>query len=197
MRSLILGAAIACAVLFCGVAQADTVTLSYTYDYTDGGYFAPPDVILDHPPFYRGLDEDWGWTQQLVTVPSNATGIVAATLSINAWDVDYYVSYPDVSEIDVIYVNGVEVGILDDTGGRNWVSTTFDLPESVLDDLWNDGEIDIYMDIDIERGGSRVTLGESVLNVTYTTGAVPEPATIGLLGIGALLALKRRRSRIR
>jgi hypothetical protein len=51
------------------------------------------------------------------------------------------------------------------------------------------------VDVDSETGGSRVTLGSSVLTITYTTDVVPEPATVGLLGMGALLALKRRRTR--
>jgi hypothetical protein len=190
MRLPIVAAAMVCAVLFCGAVHADTVTVVDTRDYTDEAYFAPPGVILDHQPYYRGSWEDWGWSHDLTTVPSNATGIVSATLSISAWDVDYYDG-----ELDVIYANNVAIGTLGETWGREWGTSTFALPESVLDDLWEDGELSIYINIDSDNTGQRVTLSDSVLTIVYSTTPVPEPATVGLLGIGALLALKRRRSR--
>ncbi len=191
MRSATVSVAILCAALFCGVANADTVTLNYTMDYEDGGYFAPPDVILDHWPWYRGSNEDWGWTHDLVTIPSNATGILAATLTISAWDVDAWDG-----QVDLIYANGVQLGSLDGTSGRQWGATTFDLPTSVLDDLWEDGNVYVSIDIDSDPSGHRLALGDSVLQVTYSTGVIPEPATVGLLGLGALMALKRRRFRL-
>ena len=188
MKLRAVAAGVVCVALLCGAAHADTVTVVNTVDWDDGYYFAPPDVILDHWPYYRGCREDWGWSHDLATVPANATGILSATLSISAWDVDYYDG-----EIDLIYANGVAVGALDGTWIYQWGTSTFSLPESVLDDLWEDGELSIYMNIDSADSGSRVTLGASVLTVIYTTDVVPEPATVGLLGLGALLALKRRR----
>lgn len=192
MRSLTFAATIVCAVLFCGAVHADTVTLTYTLDYASyGNYFVPPGEIIDHWPHYRGAWEDWGWTHDLVTVPSNATGIVSATLSLATWDVDAWTG-----EIDVIYVNGVRLGDLDATQAYSWGSSTFALPSSVLDDLWEDGEIYVYMDVDSNNTGERVAIGSSTLSVTYNIGdPIPEPATVGLLGLGALLALRRRRLR--
>jgi len=190
MRLPAVAAGVVCVVLLCGAVHAATVTVVNTVDSDDGYYFAPAGVVLDHPPYYRGSWEDWGWSHDLTTVPAGAQGILSATLSISAWDVDYYEG-----EIDVVYANGVAIGTLDETWGRQWGTTTFSLPTSVLNDLWEDGELSIYVDVDSETGGSRVTLGSSVLTITYTTDVVPEPATVGLLGMGALLALKRRRAR--
>ncbi len=190
MRLPAVAAGVVCVVLLCGAVHAATVTVTNTVDSDDGYYFAPAGVVLDHPPYYRGSWEDWGWSHDLTTVPAGAQGILSATLSISAWDVDYYEG-----EIDVVYANGVAIGTLDETWGRQWGTTTFALPTSVLNDLWEDGELSVYVDVDSETGGSRVTLGSSVLTITYTTDVVPEPATVGLLGMGALLALKRRRTR--
>ncbi len=190
MRLPAVAAGVVCVIFLCGAVHAATVTVTNTVDSDDGYYFAPPDVIFDHTPYYRGSWEDWGWSHNLTTVPAGAQGILSATLSISAWDVDYYEG-----EIDVVYANGVAIGTLDETWGRQWGTSTFALPTGVLDDLWEDGELSIYVDIDSENGGSRVTLGSSVLTINYTTDVVPEPATVGLLGIGALFALRRRRTR--
>ena len=85
------------------------------------------------------------------------------------------------------------MGILDDTGGRHWGTSSFTLPSSLLEDLWQEGEVYVYMDIDTADSGSRVTLDNSTLTVGYLVNAIPEPATLGLLGLGGLVMLKRRR----
>ncbi|MHC4519605.1 MAG: PEP-CTERM sorting domain-containing protein, partial [Planctomycetota bacterium] len=134
--------------------------------------------------------QDAEWTHDMTSlVPADAVGIEWATLWIDAWDVDGVDG-----EEDIVYANGpggVELGALTDTGGRYWGTSQFTLPPSLLDELWLDGQLDVFVDIDAENTGQRVTLGPSTLRVAYT---VPEPATIGLLGLGGLLLLKRRRS---
>ena len=180
-----------CLMLLSGVAKAETDIVSQTVDYSDDLRFYLPGDVLDHSPWYRGPLEDWGWTHDMTNdVPTNATGVDWATLWIDAWDVDAVDG-----EVDVISVNGVVLGALDDTGGRNWLTSRFTLPPSLLDELWQDGGLDVYIDIDVDKTGGRVTLGESVLTVAYNVGPIPEPATIGLLGLGGLMLLRRRRRR--
>ncbi|MDI6449702.1 PEP-CTERM sorting domain-containing protein [Anaerobaca lacustris] len=188
MRVSFMAAAAACAVVLCGAVYADTVTVSQTVDYLDNENFAAPGVILDHWPHHRGMTQDWGWTHEL-TAPAGANGILSATLTIPAWDVDAGMQ-------NVIYVNNVRIGTLNTTGDWSWGTTSFTLPTSVLNDLWNNGSLSVYMDIDATYQGNRVTLGSSTLSAVYNLGEpIPEPATVGLLGLGALLALRRRRPR--
>ena len=178
---------VVCVLLLSSVVNAEIELVDQSLDYNYGGYFHDPEIITDHSPFYRGSWEDWGWTHDFTgLVPENATGIQWAQIAISAWDVDEVEG-----ENDVIYINDVEVGSLVDTAGRNWVTSWLTVPPSLLDDLWQDGEVYVYMDIDAANAGHRVTLNESTLTVAYI---VPEPATIGLLGLGSLLILKRRRS---
>jgi len=177
------------ALLFGCVTQAEVEIVNQTLDHTYSERFYVPGEVLDHQPHYRGMWEDWGWTHDMAGVaPVNATGIEWATLWIDAWDVDY-----TEGEIDAIYINDVYMGTLWDTQGRNWVTSRFTLPPSLLDDLWQDGELYVYMDIDTGSGGHRVALDNSVLTVSYFVNAIPEPATLGLLGLGGLMMLKRRR----
>ena len=76
-----------------------------------------------------------------------------------------------------------------------WSVTSFTLPQDVLQDLFVNGELNVYMNIDADMNGDRVTIRSSTLAVDYLTGtAIPEPATLGLLGLGPLALLKRRRS---
>lgn len=178
---------VVCVFLLGGVANATTEIVDQTLDHTDVWFFPAPDAILDHSPYYRGSWEDAEWTHDMTSlVPGDAVGIQSATLSIDAWDVD-----GAEGEIDVVSANGVELGALSDTGGRFWGTSEFALPTSLLDQLWQGGQLNVSVDIDAENTGQRVTLGSSTLSVTYI---VPEPATVGLLGLGGLLLLKRRRS---
>lgn len=182
-----------CVLLLGGVAGADVEIVTDTLDYTDNGvatepWFIPPDIILDHSPYFRLSNQDWGWTHGVTgDVPADAIGIEMATLDILAWDVD-----SDQTEEDVIYAEGTALGLLEGPT-REWTTTSFDLPQNALDTLWKDGELDAFIDIDRRNEGNRVTLGSSTLTVHYNVGVIPEPATIALLGAGGLLALHRRR----
>jgi hypothetical protein len=177
-------------------AGAGVVSVNQTLDYTanDSGsatyFFVVPGEILDHTPHYRGALQDWGWTHDLSSlIPADATGIESATLTIDAWDVNL-----SEGERDIIYANGVELGLLSDTVGRNWGTTSFTLPSDVLAQLWTDGQLNVFMNIDAANQGLRVTLGQATLMVNYIIGnPVPEPATVILLGLGGLLARRRRR----
>lgn len=181
---------LACVLLLNSVAGADIELVNQTLDYTDTSNFYTPGEIDDHQPHYRGSWEDWGWTHDFSDlVPADAMGIQWAQVAIDAWDVDV-----SEGEVDIIYANGVEIGRLGETYGRNWKTFWFMLPASVVADLWEDGEVYISIDIDADNTGQRVALGQSTLTVAYSSTAVPEPATIGLLGLGALVMLKRRRS---
>ncbi|MGE5294080.1 MAG: hypothetical protein ACM3VT_04575 [Solirubrobacterales bacterium] len=129
----------------------------------------------DHSPWHRTSNEDWGWTHDIsASVPSDANGIESATLAIKAWDVD-----SGESEDDVILANGLYLGTL--TGvDRDWETVTFTLPDSLLDDLWKNRELYVYMDIDqiLElSGGYRVTLGSSTLTVKYITSGAASNTT--------------------
>ena len=118
-------------------------------------------------------------------MPQDATGIDSATLSILAWGVD------DTNEVDMIYVNGVQVGMLQ--GPSNgvpvppvppemrtvagepfdaltaWSMTIFTLPATVLKELQQDRKVDVFINIDVPVNGTRVTIRSSTLTVNYTT----------------------------
>jgi len=183
----------ACVLLLCGVVGAETVTVCDTMDYTDNGwgnppYFLPPGEIVDHSPYHGVSNQDWGWTHDFTAlVPKGATGIESASVVIEAWDVD-----SDEGEDDIIYANGVRLGMLTGTIGE-WSTTAFELPHNVLDDLWRDGQVDLFMDIDANPDGFRVTLDHSTVRVGYTVGQIPEPTTLALLGLGGVLAFRKRR----
>ena len=171
MKTARLPALLACVLLLSGLANAHTVTVRDTLDYTDninGFYFLPPNIIMDHSPYFRMALEDWDWTHSVKSVvPADANGIASATVSIYAWDVD-----TEEGEIDIIYANGVELGTLKGMAPgeeRTWTTTVFNLPPSVVQELWQSGDVTIFMDIDHDLVGDRVNIGSSTLTVNYST----------------------------
>jgi len=183
MKAVRLPALLACILLFSGLTNAHIVTVRDTLDYTDdinGYYFLPPDVTMDHSPFFRTSLEDWDWTHNVKSlVPADANGIASATVSIYAWDVD-----TEEGEMDIIYANGVKLGTLQGMAvgeDRTWTTTVFNLPPSVVQELWRNGEVTIFMDIDYDVVGDRVDIGSSTLTVNYTTsggGGTPADVTV-------------------
>ncbi len=170
MKTIRMPALLACVLLLGGLAEARTVTVQDTLDYTDifnGNYFWDPDVILDHSPFFRTSLEDWDWTHDMQSVvPADANGIQSASLSILAWDVD-----TEEGEIDIVYANGIKLGTLKGMAPgeeRTWTTTVFNLPAKVLQELWTSRKVTIFLDIDWDTVGDRVTLRNSILSVNYT-----------------------------
>lgn len=201
MKARIAGLIVSC--LFFGTAQAGTTTISQKLDYTNNYnefgqdsdpeiretdpnriVFAPPwatvdnsdpsnPYVIDHPPYFRGAFEDWGWLHDVTDrVPPDANGVESALLVIRTWDVN---ADAPAFEDDQIRVNNVPVGYLDGTAPYAWGTTTFALtrPEysDILDDLWLEGQLYVFMNIDRvvdAEYGNRVTLGSSTLTVNYS-----------------------------
>ncbi len=210
---------VGCILLLCSTAGAEIVTVDDTVNYLDndwagGPFFVPPGEILDHSPWHTIATEDWGWTHDLnALVPKDATAIQSASVTIVAWDVDAEEGERDgiyailggapPARINLGLLNGYNVAPISvpwsaagQVGNYEnlWSTTSFDLPKDVLDELWKDGEISLFMDVDQSLDGFRVTLEHATLTVNYlTAGQIPEPATIGLLGLGGLFTLARRR----
>jgi hypothetical protein len=172
MKTIRASALLACVLLLGGLAEAGVVTVTDTLDYTDNligpYYFWDTVTTLDHSPFYRTSLEDWDWTHNVKgLVPPDANGIQSATLSILAWDVD-----AEEGEVDIVYGNGVKLGTLQGMPAgddRTWTTTVLNLPPQVLQELWTDREVTIFLDIDRETIGDRVTIRNSILSVNYTT----------------------------
>jgi len=182
---------IMCVLVAASAAQAGITVVKNTLDYEDhidwdGPWFVPPDTILDHSPYYRGMWEDWGWTHKVsAQVPSDAIAIQSAILEVHAWDVDANQTSENQyegPEVDIIYANGVRLGTLEDSGGRAWKSTFFTLPPAVRDSLWIDGEIYIFMDIDnvSDMAGHRVTLKYATLTIEYLVTGPGTPSRLAV-----------------
>ena len=156
------------------------------------GYFVPSAAQVYNWPYYRWYGDDWGWTHG-----AYGGSITTADLNISAWDVD-----AAQGEVDNIYAydNGAPT-LLGSLNGLNndWGYTTFNLPSNFFDDIASG--LQVQMQIDANDEGWAVTLAKSALSIdggtlpppNPGTNAVPEPASMFLLGSGLLGAVGVRR----
>jgi len=163
-------------------------------------YFLDVDANKYNSPYYRGENEDWGWTHGAI----GGSGFSSIKLNISAFDVDF----PD--EVDSISAyNGsgwTPLGNL--TGVDNAFSfAQFDLSGYAWAESQVNAGLQLKMDIDVLRQGWIVTLAKSTLEIdggnqtcVPTPGVpcvsnVPEPGTLALMGLAmAGIAVTRKRA---
>jgi hypothetical protein len=150
------------------------------------------------PPWYRYLNQDWGWDHDVAYAPDPCpfgTGVfsfLSGMLEVHAWGVND-------EDPTLIYGDGVLLGPLQPQppGNNTWTMTTFNLSPAFLQSHLADGQLDVWMDIDTLWSGSGVILDWANLTIDYQwecVPVVPVPGGVVLAGIGAgILGWVRRR----
>jgi len=203
MRKIVL---VSIALLAAGVTHAGPVFPDTVMDTADNitdpptaSWFLPAAIPPGYtPPWYRYLNQDWGWDHDVTYVPDpcpSGTGIfsfVSGSLEVHAWGVND-------EDPTLIYGDGVLLGPLQPQppGNNTWTTTTFNLSPAFLQSYLADGVLNAWMNIDSTWTGSGVILDWALLTVNYQwecVPVVPAPAGVVLAGIGAgLLGWLRRR----
>ena len=179
-----------------GMSQAQAAVADSVQTPTD--VFVPTDARKFDAPFYRAMDQDWGWTHGAIL-----GSFTTASLNISAFDVDAppQIGTGFVGEIDKVYAmdSGTWVYLGDLQGANNvWAFSNFVLGSNFFDDIGTG--LQVKIDIDTTGEGWLVTLAKSSLEVDNgalpsPVPGVPEPATYALMlaGLAVVGAIARRR----
>jgi len=131
---------------------------------------------------YRGTNDDFGWSH---TFDPTGKVIFDVELTIHAYDVDF-----DQGEQDDVYADGVLLGPLVGNTGENWTDTVFAIDPAML----ADGQLNIWLDIDVAGEGWDVLIDYSQLRTHWDVIPAPGAILLGGIGVGFVSWLRRRRT---
>jgi len=127
-------------------------------------YYTQPNA---HSGFgiYGNKDEDFGWMHTFPDFSNSDKNIISAQLLIKAYDVDAEPYHGLKGEYNQIKIDGNKLnpGFLQ--GSNNtYHTTTFDIPLNYIKD---DGNMNVFLDIDIIRSYWMVTIPKSTVIIKY------------------------------
>jgi hypothetical protein len=132
--------------------------------------------------FYSGYDQDFGWLHTFPQAGDADLLILSVTLGVRAYDVDSNILD---GEFDGVSADGDWLNPQFLQGFNNGqTTTTFDVDPGAL----SDGELHVYVDIDMLELGWRTTLDSSTLEVhyTYATNQAPYPPVLARTPAGSV-----------
>lgn len=153
-----------------GLSTVGSAAVTDTLDFSNPGpgttYWVPDDASKYDNPYWRGYDEDWGWTHAAI-----GGLITSASLNISAFDVD---APSENDQIEAWNATDSTWDLLGSLAGSNdaWEFTNFNLASSWFDEIAAGLQVRMLIDV-ATQGDWLVTLAKSSLSVNG--GVIPDP----------------------